>query len=421
MKRLSVALLFLVLGVWPANAQQNAQVIGPITVGDCAIWNSNTILKDAGFSCSGGSGGVITGTGTANFIPIFTSPNVIGNGVYMPPAGSANLYASASGSDTNNKCTASGTPCTLKGACTVKSQLATFLNGAINIALADGTYSSADANSALCTNGGNGGNGPILTILTGNCTTPANVVLAVPDNSLGINNTDGGELVLKCVTITGGNGSTGISGGQYTITDIDTVHYGAFTSNGVHVALGKNAIYNITGGGEFYDGNVAFHWQLRQNAALSGAGGTTLGANVTDTDFLDTRGAVYVDLSAWTLTAAGHTVTGQRANLIGPGYMLTAAAASCNTAIPGSSNCAITLGFQDNANDAQTSAPPLATSTFGNLPTPVAGMYAYITNGLAGSCGDGTCTTWGTTVTGGGGALKLFIWYNGANWTLAGK
>ncbi len=59
---------------------------------------------------------------------------------------------------------------------------------------------------------------------------------------------------------------------------------------------------------------------------------------------------------------------------------------------------------------------------FSNLPTPqVVGMTAFVNDGLAGSCGDGTCTTFGTTITGGTGLLKLFAWYNGSNWTLVGK
>lgn len=58
---------------------------------------------------------------------------------------------------------------------------------------------------------------------------------------------------------------------------------------------------------------------------------------------------------------------------------------------------------------------------FASLPAAVAGDDAYITDGKASNCGDTTCTTWGTTVTAGAGALKLHIWYNGANWTLIGK
>lgn len=59
--------------------------------------------------------------------------------------------------------------------------------------------------------------------------------------------------------------------------------------------------------------------------------------------------------------------------------------------------------------------------TFATLPATTAGTVAYITDGLAGSCGDASCTTFGTTVTGGGGALKLLVWRNGSNWTLVGK
>jgi hypothetical protein len=40
---------------------------------------------------------------------------------------------------------------------------------------------------------------------------------------------------------------------------------------------------------------------------------------------------------------------------------------------------------------------------------------------LAANCGDAACTTFGTTVAGGGGALKLFLWRNGTAWTLIGK
>ena len=59
--------------------------------------------------------------------------------------------------------------------------------------------------------------------------------------------------------------------------------------------------------------------------------------------------------------------------------------------------------------------------TFATLPPAVAGQISYIRDGAAGNCGDGTCTTFGTNVTGGGGSLKLLVWYNNANWTLIGK
>ena len=60
--------------------------------------------------------------------------------------------------------------------------------------------------------------------------------------------------------------------------------------------------------------------------------------------------------------------------------------------------------------------------TFAPLPRPAtAGTLAYISDGLAANCGDAACTTFGTTVTGGGGALKLLLWNNGQAWTLRGK
>jgi hypothetical protein len=48
--------------------------------------------------------------------------------------------------------------------------------------------------------------------------------------------------------------------------------------------------------------------------------------------------------------------------------------------------------------------------TFATLPPATAGTLAYISDGLAANCGDAACTTFGTNVTGGGGALKLFVW-----------
>ncbi len=63
----------------------------------------------------------------------------------------------------------------------------------------------------------------------------------------------------------------------------------------------------------------------------------------------------------------------------------------------------------------------LQARTFATLPATTAGTVAYITDGLAANCADTTCTTFGTSVTGGGGALQLLVWRNGAAWTLIGK
>lgn len=65
--------------------------------------------------------------------------------------------------------------------------------------------------------------------------------------------------------------------------------------------------------------------------------------------------------------------------------------------------------------------PMITPVAFGSLPAAQEGMIAVINDGLAVNCADGSCTTFGTHVTGGGGALQLLIWYNNANWTLIGK
>lgn len=56
-----------------------------------------------------------------------------------------------------------------------------------------------------------------------------------------------------------------------------------------------------------------------------------------------------------------------------------------------------------------------------SLLTPWAGQLAYVSDGLAGNCADGTCTTFGTVVSAGGGALHILVWNNGTSWTLIGK
>lgn len=59
---------------------------------------------------------------------------------------------------------------------------------------------------------------------------------------------------------------------------------------------------------------------------------------------------------------------------------------------------------------------------FSTLPaSPSVGQQAVINDGKAANCGDGACTTFGTAITAGGGALNLMVWWNGTNWTLVGK
>ena len=77
--------------------------------------------------------------------------------------------------------------------------------------------------------------------------------------------------------------------------------------------------------------------------------------------------------------------------------------------------------FDFGVNTIKSTAAELVGTAFASLPTPVAGMQAYVDDGKSSNCGDSACTTWGTTVTGGSGSLNLLVWYNGTNWTLIGK
>ncbi len=91
----------------------------------------------------------------------------------------------------------------------------------------------------------------------------------------------------------------------------------------------------------------------------------------------------------------------------------------------GASAVSLTNACSQNANTFNSTSGGLQIlrTQFTNLGTPLDGGIAYVTDGLAASCGDGTCTTFGTTVTGGGGFLRLLVWWNAAdaNWTLIGK
>ena len=86
MIRVAAAIFFwLALGC-NSYAQQNAQVIGPITPGDCALFNSNTILKDAGFACNGSSGPVVFGPATSIVGDVAIWNNTSGNSLKdVPP------------------------------------------------------------------------------------------------------------------------------------------------------------------------------------------------------------------------------------------------------------------------------------------------------------------------------------------------
>ena len=339
-------------------------------------------------------------------------------------AGGVNLYASPTGSDTNNYCLNSGTPCTLKGACTIRTQFATYLSNGFNINLANGTYSALDSNNALCTVIGNsGGSSSALTNIIGTSTSgsPTNTVLSVPASDLGVYVKDGGEVDIQNIEFTGGNGSTGIScSGQGSVCDYQNVFWGAWGTSGAHISGNPGAYINLVGTGETLLANYVYHWNFSGNVALNAGATTSIPSAVATAagNFLNAAGPAFINLGGWTLSGSGVSgSTGTRANLVGPGYLVTPSNATCNATFPGNQNCVIVAGFQDSAGD----PTALPGTVYASLPGTIVGYQAYITDGKSSNCGDSACTTWGTTVTGGGGSLKLNLWSNGSNWTLVGK
>lgn len=145
-----------------------------------------------------------------------------------------------------------------------------------------------------------------------------------------------------------------------------------------------------------------------------------------------------------TNTTYSGAATGLRCIINGP---LNLGGYDPNAVFPGNSNCVaneyignlgiqngLTFGYGTQYAPLQSGGGVNAKDTWGapvvqlspvlyaNLASPQSlGMIAVINDGKASNCGDSACTTWGTTVSGGTGALKIMIWNNGSVWTLYGK
>jgi hypothetical protein len=305
-------------------------------------------------------------------------------GPWVAPAGGLQLYANASGNDSNDGLTF-GTPITLKGACSFRSRFATFYSGSIAINLADGTYSTVDGNNALCTVLGNaGGSATALTGIFGNCTSPTNVILKIPNDGIGLNILDGGEAAINCVQFTGGNNANGIQCGQHTIADYNQIVWGTFGTNAIHLSATRLCSVNVGAKGEILTADFSVHWSIASGSTLTAGGTTSIPSAIsfTDGNFLIALGNVHIDLSALTISGAGVAgTTGGRASLTGPGYMVTAGATECNSFFPGDRSCVFSLGFKDNANDAE-----VGYFIGSNLPacnTNTRGLRTHVLNGVS--------------------------------------
>jgi hypothetical protein len=267
------------------------------------------------------------------------------------------LYASPKGNDADNSCSDSGSPCTLKGACAVRSSYNTFLVGdSVAISLADGTYSAADDNNALCSVIGNiGGSSTILTSIRGNCSSPTSVVLAVPANAMGIFIKDGGEAGINCLEFTGGDQAVGIANsGQSAVGDYNTIYWGPWGAGGSHVAISSGGWVNLVAGGETLLADFTVHWNLSGNAVLHAGAPTRIPAALSWSHgvFLAASGPAVVDLGSWSVAGAGVAgSTGAKGVFNGPGYLVTLGNTPCGQILPGDGRCTFSNGFQDGAGE----------------------------------------------------------------------
>jgi hypothetical protein len=355
----------------------------------------------------------------------------------VAPVGGLALYASPSATGSGN-CLSSGNACSLPTACAFVHQIATFLGPGGPVNLANGTYNTIDPGTlSLCPIVGDGGGNNQLVSIIGNNVSPSSVIWAVPNGDLGLYVKDGGEASISGIECAPGTNATCFqNAGQQGVLDYGNVIWGTSGSGSTHVSGSPGSYTNLVSGGESISANFSYHWIFAGNAQFNAGGATTISNSTTFTEFLIATGSgYYLNLSGWSFT--GSSLTGIRATLTGPGYMVTAGAGSCASILPGtnSGGCSFNAGAQDNAGDGMTGSgllvgqqaptinnPILTAHSYAGLPSsPTAGQAAYIVDGLAANCGDSSCTTWGTNVTGGGGALNLRIWWNGTHWTLTGK
>ncbi len=380
----------------------------------------------------------ITVTPSAGVIQIGISPVVPGTIVTagaVAPVGGLPLYAAPMATGSGN-CLSSGNACTLATACSFVRQIATFLGAAGPINLlpgSGGSYSTITNGIPICHIIGDGGGSTSQIVqIVGDIVTQTNVVIAPSNNNLGFSFEDHATASVSGVEIIGGgSGSIGIQCRQLAICDYS---YITWAGSGSHFAAAPNASGNCSGT-ETVLTNFAIHWDIETGSAFNGGCQTNF-PNAITWSLLIQGTSANITLGGWTWTAVGGLVGGQGFNGVGPGRLVLPANASCASQMPGSAaSCQFSPPYTDSFGEGITGSgalvaqqapainnPVIQPNLYSTLPgSPTAGQISYIVDGKASNCGDSSCTTWGTTVTGGGGGLNLFLWNNGSNWTLIGK
>jgi hypothetical protein len=311
-------------------------------------------------------------------------------GPWVIPVGGATLYASPAGVDTNDGLT-STTPRTFGGACSARSQLATFLGG-VSIQLADGTYSTPDANGNLCTIEGNsGGSSSLLTSIQGDSITPTNVVLSIQSGN-GIVIEDGGEAGVNNLEITNTSGQgAGIFCRQLAVCDYNNVYWGAWGAGGSHVAVNGNASSNFAGN-ETILASFVVHWNLTAGAQFLAGGVTHIPSAISWSQFAQASNST-IDITGWSHSGGGDAGSSGPTFLgIGAGYLATPGNAACNGGTwPGSGNCQLLQGYQDAHGDPLSTPWSVPNGGTGNATA--AAHSIPVSEGTAAQNAVGPCTT----------------------------
>ncbi len=250
MKRLYLAALLLVLASWPAHAQQPAQVIGPITPGDCPIFSSTTIIKDSGASCSGSFPGTIRRqlTGSINF-----------------------FVDNSTGNDSNDCLAATVTgghgPCATinHGVAVAKNtvDVAGQASPVLNVATGTGTYAEQISIAGAVVGGQN-----IQVTGTGS----ANITIQAPAGQYAVNAQDWVAISFSGFTFGCANGATGQwLASKYAQIDLVTDVKFTECGTGTIMAAIYNSQFNMLAAPDF-SGNAA--------AVISLSGGSRLSDNV---------------------------------------------------------------------------------------------------------------------------------------------
>ena len=289
--------------------------------------------------------------------------------------------------------------------------------------------------------------------LQGNTSTPGNVQIQPSNGGVGVTADNGCTLGFNGFHFIDSAGSNAAgyvqTGGGHNASHIDLTNV-VMDACAACAGINANSLSSIAvGTGNTIIGNMFLPYYITGGGTIDFNGNTVAVSNnlAFNSFFAQNTGGQITGVSASTF-GSPTGITGTRCNIQGAWTIL---GVNPNTVFPGNSDCVIqetigAVGLQKGAGAASTvdygtqyaplqsggsssakntwgaSVIQLSPVLYANLASPQSlGMIAVINDGKASNCGDSACTTWGTTVSAGAGALKLMIWNNGSVWTLYGK